>query len=649
MKNFFVFLLIISGICNYAYASDEPVELAAPKIDTVKTVSDSDLKSIPAKIQQKTPQKPVKKIAYRKKYTNKKRLSHTNPKKITVDYDKISKLVEYNYFDKADKILQDAIQRNPKDIKARSLRVIALAKQSKLEPAQNELNELLKKYPNNSNLHYAQGIVYYQRTASSNMSFRNNSQKLIDDAMKEFKKAIELDKNNARAYNAAGVISLALDRPNDAKNYFEKSFEIDKTYSMALDNLGTMDFSQGKLDVAEKKFKQSLAYNTQNTTAMYHLAQIAVLKQDYPTALAYLNNALAINSNSSAIYNLMGKAYAAQGNDAAAINAFKQSITVKPEFSMSYLDLANIYEKQNNNEFAIEKLKTILSIDPHCYDAKLKMADISLDSRDYKQASNIYSELVGVEGYNEAALKGFVNSYYNLAQMSPNKALFESDKNLLNMLDCINKAISVNDQDLELNLAKLKLAKIINQPALIKTELERISAAQDTNLVNAVAKGEAYMTLNDYKNAEKAFDSSINLSQSPQDDLYLSEIFVYHKQYSCAEKVINKILKTDAQNQEALSNLGYIQKCKKQADSYINSAKFFLKSKNEPIAIEYLIRSIEINPNNPQAHLLLAKIYEKQKNYSAANTNYRAYLGLESNFADTKKIEKKLQSLVERL
>lgn len=651
MRKALILLIACFGICNIAFASDEPVELTAPKVNTVKTVTDSDLNSAPTKVEQATvaenKNSKLKNASQNSK--NIRRITHLHHKKIVLNYDKISKLIEYNYFDEADRILQAAIDRNPKDIKAQSLWVVSLAKQSKLDPAQNELNDILKKYPNNSNLHYAQGVIYYQRTTSSNMAYRNNSQQLIDKAMKEFKKAIELDKNNARACNAAGVICLSLDKPKDAKVYFQRALQADNTYSMAIDNLGTMDFAAGKLDEAAKKFKQSLTYNTQNTTAMYHLAQIAIQKQNYTNALTYLNNALSINENSPAIYNLMGKSYVAQGNEAAAINAFRQSIMVKPEFTLSYLDLANVYEKRNDSEFAIEQLKTAISIDPYYYDAKLKMADISLGSGKYKQAINTYSELVGIDGYNDAALKGLASSYYGQAQTSSNKALFGSNKDLFYALESINKAIAANSQDLELHLAKLKLAKITNQPSLSQAELSKIISASNCDLASTVVKGEAYLTLNDYQNADKAFNSAIDLSQNTQDDLYLSEIFIYHKQYNPAEKVLQKILKADAQNQEALSNLDYIHKNKKCADNYFNSAQYFLRAKNLPTATEYLSRSLAANPNNPQAHLLLGKLYEKQKNYHNALINYQSYMSLSSNPADTKRIEKKIQSLENRL
>lgn len=631
------------------------VELAAPRIQTQKVISDSGAPLKP-KVQENQPSaknkaaniskdgKPVKQTCKKiRKHVRKK------PAPIVVDYNKISKLIEYGYYDYADRILQGAIDRNSKDIKAQALSVISLAKQVKLDPAQQELNVLLKKYPDNSNLHYAQGIVDYQRTASSNMLYRNNSPKLLNDSMTEFKKAIDLDKNNARAYNAAGVISIKLGNDKDAVAYFKKALDVDKTYSLAIDNLGTLDFAAGKLKDAEKKFKDSLTYNTQNTTAMYHLAQIAVQNKDYATALSYLNNALAINSNSPAIYNLMGKAYTAQGNEAAAINAFKQSIVVKPEFTLSYLDLANIYERRGDSEFAIEQLKTVLAIEPDYYDAKLKLADISLESGKYKQAVDVYSELVGIDGYNESALKGLGSAYYGMAQVASNKALLGSNKDLFTAFDCINKAIAANPQDLELYLAKLRLAKLTNQPEQSKIALNKIIQSPAKDLSSLIAKGEAYSTINDYQNAQIAFDSAMKLSTNTDTDLYLSEILIYSKQYDNAEKVIQKILKNDAKNQEALNGLDYIQKSKKYADNYFKSAKSFLKSGNQASAKEYFTRSLALNPKNPQANLLLAELCEKQKDYPTALKNYKAYLGLEPYASDAKKVARKIQNLEDKL
>lgn len=644
-------LVLLAAMCctaSYAFGADEPVQMTAPKTDTVKNVTDAELNSS-APLGQETDATTAADKSKTAKANKPKKHFHFHRKKIIVDYNKIAKLIEYNYFEEADNALQGAISRNHKDLKAQSLRVISLAKQCMLDPAQNNLDVMLKKHPDNSNLHYAQGVVYYQRTSSSNMAYIENTQKLLNDALCEFKKAIALDKKNARACNAAGVVSLNLGDTKIAKAYFLQALAADKTYSMAIDNLGTMDLADGKLAEAEKKFKQALVYDTQNTTAMYHLAQLTMQNKDYATALTYLNNALAINQNSPAIYNLMGKAYFAQGNDAAAINAYKHSIFIKPEFTNSYLDLAEIYERRGDNELAIDQLKTALSVDSSDNETKLRLADISLVNNNYKQAISVYAELVGEDAYKNIAVKGLAQSYYGQAQKSATKATIGSSKDLFIALNYVNKALAANNQDLELHLAKLKLCKMTKQPYITQEDAKTVIQQQANDIGNKIVKGQAYLTLQDFANAQKTFESAVDLSDNVDDQLYLSEIFVYNKQLNNAEKTYKKILKQDAQNKVATSGLEYVRKSKKYADDCFRSAQGFIKTKNFPAATDYLNRSVEVNPDNAQAYLLLGKVYEKQKDYTSAVANYKIYLDLQPYSNESKQIQKKVQIYDNRL
>ncbi len=647
-KIYLIFISLLLALNSIAVFADPIIELSAPRMATPKIIGDDGsavkptLRAGAKKISKSVKNKSKKRVFRKKTYAAKL-------KPVKVNYDKIAKMIEYGYYDSADKILQSAIARNPNDVESQALLAVSYAKQTKLDPAQKALNILLKKYPNNSNLHYAQGIVYYQRTSSSNVIYRNNTPKLTGQALSEFKKAIALDKNSAEAYNAAGVISLNLGNQKDATDYFQKALLADKSYSLAIDNLGTIDFLNRKYSDAEKKYTQALAFNSQNTTAMYHMAQIAMQKREYALALHYLNQALSLNSNSPAIYNLMGKAYVSQGNDAAAINAFKKSVSVKPEFAPSYYDLADIYQRRGDLDFAVEKLKSAIVLEPNFYDAKLKLADISLSNGDYSHAIEVYSELVGINNYKISAIKGLANAYYVKAQNSSNKASLGSNSELLSALDSINKAISVNNQDLELYLAKARLMKIVYQPESSETALTEIIKNPANDLGSLIAKGEANLALYDYSNAQKNFDLAIGLSKTPQDDLYLSEIFILHKQFDCAQKVLVKILKNDSQNQEALGSLEYIQKSKKNANNYYNAAITFIKSKNQSAAVDYLSRSLALNPNNSQAQLLLAGLEEKQKNYQYAVVNYKAYLGLAPNARDAKAVDRKIRNLENRL
>lgn len=602
-----------------------------PKIDKVtgKTTVSGAGKTLSTKIQ----------------YTNKKSRPHKIKHKKPTKPVNIDKLIEYNDFEQADKLIQEKMNKNPKDVQARALWLISLAKQCKLDPAQKQLETYLKANPKNSDLHYAQGIVYFKRTTSSNMVYLANKDKLLNDALSEFKKAIELSPKDARYYNAAGVIAMNQGNLKDASNYFQKAVAIDKTYSTALDNLGTIDYVNGKFDEAQKKYNQALLYNTDNATAMYHLAQVATAKGDLATAAMHLNNAIYINPESYAAYNLAGEVYLKQGNDAASITAFKKAIALKPEFPQPYLNLAEIYEQRGDGEFAIEQLKTVLYVVPDFYDARLKIADISLANAKYAQAIEHYTKLVGVKDYNNDALKGLASAYYEQAQISATKALNGSSKDYFKALDYVNKAIAVDPNDLELYLAKLKLAKATNQPELTQVALQEIIGSKNTDLTSVIAKGEAYATLNDPQNAKRMFDLATTLAQSSEDDLYLAEIFTYQKQFDSAKKILQKVLAADCKNQQALSDIKYIQDCEKNSQNAFDSAGFYMKSKNYATAAEYLSRALAYNPNNANAYMLLGEIYEKQKNYPLAIENYKKYMGFLTTEADKNKIEGKIRTL----
>lgn len=644
MKKYFILLIAIVFTAFNCVLAEPIIELSAPRI-APKVVSDDSGAALSQKtstIKKKNIKNSSKKNTKQAKMRRRRVLTR---KVIALNYDKVSRMIEYGYYDDADKILAAAIKQNPKDIKAQALWSVSLAKQFKLDPAQDQLNVLLKKYPDNSNLHYAQGIVYYNRRSSSNMVYRGNSDKLLNDSLTEFKKAVKSDKNNAEAYNAAGVASLALKQNDNAKDYFNKSLAADKTYATAIDNLGTLDFINGKLDDAQKKYKQALSYNTQDTSAMYHLAQVSVQKKDYPGALGYLNDALAIDPTSPAIYNLMGRIYRIQGNEAAAVNSFKKSLSVKPEFTLSYLDLANVYTKRGDRELAVAQLRTAVSIDPSLYSAKLQMADILLSNSDYGQAIKLYSELVEVNDFSQPALKGLADSYYGLAQTSSAKSMAGSSKNLYKALNYVNSAINADGQSLDLHLAKLKLSELTNQPKPVPSVLNNIIKAPNPDLISTVVKGEAYLGLYDYSDADKTFDTAASMSKSADDDFSLVELFVYHKQYDCAQKVIQKILTTDSQNQQALNYADYIQKCKKYSNTCYQTAQYYVQKRNFNTAEDYLSRSLALNPNNALAHLQLAQLYEKQKKYEDAQIHYQSYVGLEPSASDAVKIKKKIKNL----
>ena len=559
-------------------------------------------------------------------------------------YPEIARLIEYNHCAQADQKIREQLNLKPNDINLMALRTVSLAKQHKLDPAQKELDKLLKQYPKNPTLHYAQGLVYLQRTTSSDVDYIKNTRELINSSLKEFVTAVNLNNKYYEAYNAMGVATLKLGNTNDAMDLFNTAIKINPSFATAYDNIGVVEMMNGNLDSAESYFNKAMKYNSHNPTAWYHMAQVETRRGNYSKALTWVNHSVHVNPNSSPALTLQGELYLKQGNQAAAINSFKKAQIVKPENSRPYLNLATIYENRADEEFAMEQLKTAIAINPGYTEGRLKIANMALHIKKYDQALDYYSKLVGDENYNDEAIIGLANTYYEMAKERGGNEGITTNKEVYLAYDYVNKAIEQCPDDLKLHLAKLKLARLVHQAPLAKDSLNYIIQAAGNNLMDSVIKGEAYLAMGREKDAVYTFENAINFSNSVDDDLYIAEILVHNKQFRTARQALQKALMKDPDNVIAKNGIAYINLCEIKSNEFFDIAQRQYQEKNYASAIEYCNRAIDFYHNSSQIAKLKAMSYEKELNYRGAVKYYQQYLAMNPNASDkdavTKKIEK---------
>ena len=61
---------------------------------------------------------------------------------------------------------------------------------------------------------------------------------VLDDAIKFYEKAIDLNPNFADAYNNIGIVLLEMGQSDDAIKFYQKALEIEPSYAEAHNNLG---------------------------------------------------------------------------------------------------------------------------------------------------------------------------------------------------------------------------------------------------------------------------------------------------------------------------------------------------------------------------------------------------------------------------
>ena len=562
---------------------------------------------------------------------------------VSKSYTDISRLIEYNNYEDADARLKEILSKNPNDLDAKALQLISQAKQWKLAPTQAELDRLIKQYPNNPTFHYAQGLVYLMRETSSDVEYIKNISNLSNAAIQEFVKAVELDSSYYQAYNAMGVATLKLGNRKDAQDLFKTAIKINPQFAPAYDNLGNIAMLEGDLDQAEKYYLQSIKYNSHNPTSMYHMGQVESRRGDYTKALTWLNHSLHINPNSSPGWNLQGELYLKQGNQPAAINSFKKTIYVKPENSRPYINLAGVYERRSDHEFAMEELKTAIILNPNYKEGIYRVANMSLETKKYPQALEYYSRLLGDATYNNNAIIGLANTYYEMAKDTADSNKFTTNKDVYLAYDYVNEAIQRTPNDLKLHLAKIKLGKLTHQMEYTQDNLNYIIQSASNSLMDTVIKGEAYLSLGRERDAVYTFENAINFATSVDDELYLAEILVQHKQFRTARKALQKALMADPDNRIAENGIHYIDLCEMKSNEFFEIALRQYKEGNYASTIEYCNRAIDFYHNAPSIAKLKAQAYEAEGNYEGAVKYYTQYLALAPNASDKAAVEQRIQ------
>ncbi|MCM1265387.1 MAG: tetratricopeptide repeat protein [Candidatus Gastranaerophilales bacterium] len=561
--------------------------------------------------------------------------------------EQINSSIEKANYKGADEVIYRTLTEYKNNYDVQALAAVSWALQSKLELAQDQIDRLKNVIPRNSNLHFAQGVVFYKRINSSNMSYRTKADSLFDIAQREFRYAIQLNPNNYKAYNALGVVELKQGHIDEAKQNIERALNICPNYAIAMDNLGTVYLAEGDVAQAESCFKKAVAMNQNSPAAYYHLAQLECNKGNYAKCLTYINKCLAWQGYSSYAYNLKGDAFRLQGNEAAAISAYKKAIEITPENLAPYANLASIYEVRKDYELALDSYKTILSISPDSEQTLLKIADIYLETGKYNEAVNFYEKLnsnLKAEG-----VKGMASAYYGLAMNTANKAAFTTDKKLVAASEYLDKAIKENPNDLELYLAKAKISSLINRQCDSVDSLKAIVQKQGCDIDDFLVKGDAYTALGNYKAASAEYDSAINAAKTLDDKAFLGEIFTFNKQFDEAQVILNDLLKYDSSSLIAQNNLAYIKKSRDYANLQAKNANYFRKRNSMFFEREYLNKALKADPYNVDANILMGRLNQRQHKYTSAYNCYAIVVAKSTDCKTVNKYTKRLNSMKKKI
>ena len=159
--------------------------------------------------------------------------------------------------------------------------------------------------------------------AHNNLGWYYQSSGQLEEALKEYKAAVGINKNMALTYS--GILWIYLEKLGKADSaivWAEKMIADNPQNVWGYCNLGTAWLCLDSLDKAEDGFREAREINPDLTLNLYRLAHTYRLKGDYDKAIGILQNIAEKNPGEASAYYDLGINYQAKGNLAEARKYF---------------------------------------------------------------------------------------------------------------------------------------------------------------------------------------------------------------------------------------------------------------------------------------------------------------------------------------
>jgi tetratricopeptide (TPR) repeat protein len=199
-----------------------------------------------------------------------------------------------------------------------------------------------------------------------------------EQAIEEFKKALQLDPMNSDTYRELANVYSAMGRTHQAESTYQKAIELRPDSWPAYSYLGYFYFLQGRYLEAESQFKRVLALAPDNLTAQENLGAMYFSMGRYEEAAGVFEYLLTIEPTPS-LFSNAGTVCFYQGQYAKAVEMYEKAIEGGVNDHVIWGNLADGYhmlpgssaKAQQAYRRAIEQVEKSLQVNPrdaaaHC-------------------------------------------------------------------------------------------------------------------------------------------------------------------------------------------------------------------------------------------------------------------------------------------
>lgn len=253
-----------------------------------------------------------------------------------------------------------------------------------------------------------------------------------DQAIEEFRKIIEADKENRAAYFYLGWAYEEKGQLGEAEMFFRKSLEINPQNHEAYNNLGLIHYKRGEWDLALREFESSLDL-FESPEVYYNVSLVYTKKEKAEEATASIKKALELDPEYADAWNHLGNLYLARNNLDEAAKHFEKTVELDPAHVKALNNLGFVYSQKGEIERGIEHFQLTVQLDPNNVEAHSNLGSLYLGQGKYDQAMAELKKALDMKPYHQNAMINLGMLYMSLTDYKKAESLFqkviEIDKN----------------------------------------------------------------------------------------------------------------------------------------------------------------------------------------------------------------------------
>ena len=215
----------------------------------------------------------------------------------------------------------------------------------------------------------ATALFSYALTVNSNswLAYNNLGNALamqgeLKEAVRHYRRALEIDPAYAKAHNNLGIALALRAELGEAVRHYRRALEIDPAYAKAHNNFGVALAMLGEFKEAMGHFRRALEVDAAYVEAHFNLGNLLARGGELEEAIRHYRRALEIDPKYAKAHNNLGIALAMLGDLEEAIGHFRKAVRYRPDFAEAHESLARALVQQGKKEEAIEHYQEALRI-----------------------------------------------------------------------------------------------------------------------------------------------------------------------------------------------------------------------------------------------------------------------------------------------